>query len=150
MAMKSISVTAQLGAAYTIEADIRGHRAIIDQPQSGGGSDLGPSPLELFLFSLAGCIGSIARIAATQQRIALRGMRISVEGDLNPAGLLGKPSEDRVGFQSITIAAEIDADLSDEAKLKFLDEVCARCPLHDNIHYETALSHAMLEADCPV
>lgn len=150
MAGKRISVVASMGGDYAIKADIRDHRVVVDQPKAGGGTDLGPTPLEYFLFSLAGCVGSIARIAAAQQKIDLRGMQVTVEGDLNPAGLLGKPSEDRVGFQTIQISAEIDADLSEEQKQRFLDEVCARCPLHDNIHYETHVSHHLLETGCTV
>lgn len=147
MAIKRISVDAEMGADYAVKAQIRGHQVVIDQPKPGG-SDLGPTPLEYFLFSLAGCVASIARIAAGQQKIDLRGMKVVVEGDLNSAGLLGKPSEDRVGFQSIEISAEIDADMSDEAKQAFLDEVCARCPLHDNIHFTTVVVHELSAAGC--
>ncbi|WP_432696782.1 OsmC family protein [Marinobacterium sp. YM272] len=148
MATKRISITAEMGPSFAIKSDIRGHNVVIDQPTAGGGTDLGPTPLEYFLFSLAGCVGSIARIAAAQQKLDLRGMRVVVEGDLNPAGLLGKPSDDRVGFQTIEISAEIDADMSDEAKQAFLDEVCARCPLHDNIHYTTVVVHELSAAGC--
>ncbi len=147
MAIKRISISAQMGDDFAIKSQIRGHNVVIDQPKPGG-SDLGPTPLEYFLFSLAGCVASIARIAAGQQKIDLRGMRVVVEGDLNPEGLLGKPTNDRVGFQSIEIAAEIDADMSDDEKQAFLDEVCARCPLHDNIHYTTVVAHELSAAGC--
>lgn len=148
MSDKRISVTANLGSGYAIDADIRGHNLVIDQPRVNGGTDRGPTPLEYFLFSLGGCIGSIARIAAHQQRINLRGMALTVEGTLNSAGLMGKPSEVRTGFQSIQISATIDADLDEEQKQRFLDEVCERCPLHDNVHYETEVVHQLLEAGC--
>lgn len=148
MSNKRVSVTAHLSEGYRIDADIRGHQVAIDQPRSSGGTDTGPTPLELFHFSLAGCIGSIARIAAMQQKINLRAMSITVEGDLNPAGLLGKESPDRTGFQSVQISAAIDADLDEEQKQRFLDEVCSRCPLHDNVHYETRISHHLLETGC--
>jgi len=131
----------QAGAKVT--ADVRGHMLTIDQPKAAGGSDEGPTPLEYFLFSLAGCIQSIARIAATQQKIEMRSMNISVDAKLNPAGLLGKETDDRVGFQSITVKAQIDADLSDAEKAEFLDAVCERCPLHDNIRLETGVDHTM-------
>lgn len=146
--MKRISITAEMGSSFAITSDIRGHNVVIDQPKAGGGSDLGPTPLEYFLFSLAGCVASIARIAAAQRKMDLRGMQVVVEGDLNPAGLLGKPSDDRVGFQSIVITAQIDADISDEAKQDFLDEVCGRCPLHDNIHYTTVVAHELMATGC--
>ncbi|WP_027855645.1 OsmC family protein [Marinobacterium litorale] len=148
MPSKKISVVADMGAGFAIETDIRGHQLVIDQPKAGGGTDRGPSPLEYFLFSLAGCVASIGRIAASQQKLNLRNMRVTVEGDLNPDGLLGKQTDDRVGFQNIEIIAEIDADLSDEEKQAFLDDICARCPLHDNIHYETRVKHELSATGC--
>lgn len=143
MANKTISVSTSMQAGAKVTADIRGHKVTIDQPKQAGGTDEGPTPLEFFLFSLAGCIQSIARIAATQQKIEMRSFDIDVAAELNPAGLLGKETDDRVGFQQITVKAQIDADLSDAEKIEFLDAVCDRCPLHDNIKLATAVDHSM-------
>lgn len=143
-ASKVISVSASMRAGCQINADIRGHKMTIDQPVPAGGTDAGPTPLELFLFSLGGCIASIARLAATQQKIALRSIDIEVEGALNPAGLLGKSTEDRNGFQSIAVKANIDADLTEVEKAQFFEAVCHRCPLDDNIMLETAVTHKLV------
>lgn len=145
MPEKRISITANLDSAYRVEADLGGHKMVIDQPEANGGTNAGPNPLESFFFALAGCIATIARIAAHQQRINLRGMSLTVEGSLNPAGLMGKPSADRNGFQSIQISAAIDADLDEEQKKRFLEDVCNRCPLHDNVRLETQITHQLLE-----
>lgn len=143
MASKTVSVTASMGSGWAISSDIRDHKVVIDQPQASGGTNEGPTPLEYFLFSIAGCVGSIGRIAANQQKIDLKGMEIFVEADLNPKGLMGLETEDRVGFQQIRISARIDADLSDTEKQIFLDEVCDRCPLHDNTKLETEVLHQL-------
>ncbi len=144
MSSKTISVTANMGQGWAINADIRGHQVVIDQPQASGGTNEGPTPLEFFLFSLAGCIGSIARIAAAQQKIDLKSMEVKVDADLNPMGLMGKPTDDRVGFQQLRVEAQIDADLTEEQKQVFLDEVCDRCPLHDNIKLATEVVHSLV------
>jgi len=149
-ANKRVAVSAEMNEGFLVSADIRGHQVMIDQPEAARGSDQGPTPLEYFLFSLGGCICTIGRIAAMQQKINLRGMKVSVEGDYNPAGLLGKPSEDRNGFQQIQVSAEIDADMNDEEKQVFLDAVCERCPLHDNIKLETRVTHHLMEPSCAV
>lgn len=143
-ANKVISVSTSMKAGCQVHADIRGHKIVIDQPTQAGGTDEGPTPLEYFLFSLAGCIASIARVAATQQKIEMRSIDIDVDGAMNPAGLLGKPTEDRVGFQTITVKAQIDADLSDEEKANFFQEVCHRCPLDDNIMLESKVTHSLV------
>ena len=83
--MKKISVQAKLGPAFAIEVAAGDHRLKIDQPKAGGGTDTGPSPLEYLFAALAGCVGSIGRIVANQQRLPVRGMDIRVEGELDPA-----------------------------------------------------------------
>lgn len=142
--LKTISITANMGDSSAIYADIRDHKMVIDQPTAAGGKNEGPTPLEYFLFSLAGCIASIARIAAMQKKIDLRGMELKVDATLNSAGLMGKETEDRVGFQTISVDASIDADMSESEKKAFLDAVCDRCPLHDNIKLETRVDHQLV------
>lgn len=139
MAHKTIAINAHLDQQFTITSDIRGHQMVIDQPKNAGGQDAGPTPLEYFLFSLAGCIGSIARIIAMQRKLPVRTMDISVTGDMDPAGLLGKPTDSRVGFESLNIQVSMDADMSDAEKLAFLEEVNARCPVSENIAHLTPI-----------
>lgn len=40
---------------------VRGHQLLVDQPRGDGGEDTGPTPVELFIASLASCIGHYAR-----------------------------------------------------------------------------------------
>lgn len=133
MPKKTVSIESRLNEKFVIESDVRGHSLVIDQPANAGGTDTGITPLEMVLASLAGCIGTIGRIVAMQKRIALRGMNIRVEGDLDTDGLLGKPIEGRIGFEGITISVGVDADMSDEEKLAFIHEVDQRCPVSENL-----------------
>ena len=141
--LKTVTVTANMGAGFAIESVIDGHTVLIDQPVAAKGTGTGPTPLQMLLFAIGGCIGTIGRIAAFQQKINLRGMQVKVEGDYNPAGLLGKPTDDRVGFTQIRISAVIDADLTNAQKAQFLDEVCQRCPLHDNLSHTSNVVHSL-------
>lgn len=106
---------------------------MIDQPTNAGGTDTGPTPLELMFATLAGCIGSIGRIVAMQKQIELRGMKIKVEGSLNADGLLGKPIEGRVGFEGLTVTVNVDADMTDEEQEAFIREIDNRCPVSENL-----------------
>ncbi len=137
--MKTVSVTATMGGGMKIDSDIRGHQVCIDQPAAAGGTDAGPTPLEFLFFSLAGCIASIGRIVASQKRLDIRGMTVDVSGELDLEGLLGKSKENRVGFQGFTVRVSVDADMSDEEKLAFVEEVDARCPVSENLGNPTAV-----------
>jgi putative redox protein len=142
-AVKPVQVEARLGERFKIESQIRDHRLYVDQPKTGGGEDAGPTPLEYLFLSLAGCIATVARIVAKQQRITLRGMEVKVEGELDLEALLGRNPEVRSGFRGITVTARIDADLSREEKEKFLHEVDRRCPVSDNLQNVTPMTYVL-------
>ena len=137
MALKKVSAEASVGESFVVNLKTRNHELIIDQPEAGGGTNQGPTPLEYFFFALSGCICSIARIIANQRRIDLRNVTCRVEGELNTDVLLGKTEDDRAGFQSIKVVTAIDADMTREEKEAFLKEVDERCPISDNIHATT-------------
>ncbi len=54
----SLNVRFVAGESY--EASVRGHRVLIDQPAEAGGLDTAPTPTELFITSLAGCVAFYA------------------------------------------------------------------------------------------
>ena len=139
MANKTVEIVATLGPGMKIESEVRNHRVVIDQPKPAGGTDAGPTSLEYLFCALAGCIGSMGRIVAHQKKIALRGMQISVSGELDVDVLLGKSKQNRAGFGGITVRARIDADLTDEQKREFLKEVDERCPVSDNLRQVTSV-----------
>jgi len=138
--VKKVQVEAHLGERFKIESTIGNHTLVVDQPKTGGGEDAGPTPLEYFFLSLAGCIATIARIAAKQKRINLRAMDVKVEGELDIEALMGRNPDVHSGFGGITVRAKIDADMTKEEKEAFLHEVDRRCPVSDNIHNVTQMT----------
>lgn len=139
MAMKTLRATGHMGAGMTIEIMCGEHKVYMDQPKNAGGADLGPAPPELILAAYSGCVGSIGRIIAFQEKITLRGMTFVVEADYDPDRLLGRKTEARPGFQEMRLKVNIDADLDDEAKQAFLDKIEQRCPVGDNLINSTKL-----------
>lgn len=137
--MKTLRATGHMGAGMTIEIMCGEHKVYMDQPKNAGGADLGPAPPELILAAYAGCVGSIGRIIAFQEKITLRGMTFVVEADYDPDRLLGRKTEARPGFQEMRLKVNIDADLNDEAKQAFLDKIEQRCPVGDNLINSTKL-----------
>ena len=126
-----------MGAGMTIEIMCGEHKIYMDQPVSAGGANRGPAPPELILAAYAGCVGSIGRIIAFQDKIELRGMKFEVEADYNPAKILGRESDDRVGFTEVRLNVDIDCDLSAEEKQALLQRIEDRCPILDNLVNET-------------
>lgn len=140
MATKKVQIEIKQGAGFRTECRAGKHTLIIDQPLAAGGTDDGPTPLDYQLIALGGCIAAIGRIVANQRRLAIRGIEVSVEGELDPDGLLGKASPNRVGYAAITARVKIDADLTPAEKEKLLHEIDERCPVSDNVKNTTPVT----------
>ena len=135
--MKTVSIEAKLGEKFKVEVRAGNHKLYIDQPQAGGGADEGPNPIEYLFASLAGCIGTVARIIATQRRIKLNGMDMKIEGVFDTEILLGKSKDNRAGLTGINATLNIDSDMTKEEKTAFVEEIESRCPVSDNIENVT-------------
>ena len=141
MAQKTIEINTTMGEGWKVMAKVREHTLIIDQPTAG---NEGANPLETFIFSLAGCISAMAKMVARDEGITLRQFDVQMKAVINTAGLLGQPTDDPVGFKQIDINATIDADLDQQQKLDFLDRVCHRCPVHDNLLNPSLVLHQVV------
>ncbi|MBS3970058.1 MAG: OsmC family protein [Clostridia bacterium] len=139
MPKKTVDVKASLKDQFTIDVEARNFKMVIDQPEAMKGKNEGPTPLEYFFFSLAGCICTIGRIMAMQRKIDLKGMEVRIEGDLDTDVLLGKDQSQRPGFQDIRVYTKIDAPMTREEKEAFLKEIDSRCPISDNIEHVSTI-----------
>jgi putative redox protein len=140
MPAKKIQVEVRQGSGFRTECRAGNHVVIIDQPIPARGTDAGPTPLDIQLIALGGCIAAIGRIIANQKRLAIRGIEVIVEGELDTDGLLGMPSDNRVGFSEINARVKIDADLTPEEKAQFVHDIDQRCPISENLKNPTAIN----------
>lgn len=116
-------------------------KMIIDEPKMMGGTDEGPSPIQVLLMSLAGCLNVTGHEIARQKGLPLNGMKIKIEGVMNPCTFIGCSFEERAGFQNIVVNVDVDMPgVSDEEKAAWLEETEQRCPVTDNIKADTTVN----------
>lgn len=127
------SVVTWSGEKVKCEADIRGKKITIDEPQSLGGTDEGANPVELVLAALGGCISILASLYAKKHHVDLKGVKVFVEGDLDPDGFMEKDPSIRPGFQEIRFRVEIDSPSSPEKIQALLEHVERVCPVKDTL-----------------
>jgi uncharacterized OsmC-like protein len=114
---------------------------IIDEPEQMGGTDDGPSPIQVLLMSLAGCLNVTGHEIARQKGLVLRGMKIKIEGVMNPCTFLGCSFEERAGFQQIDVKIDPDFnEITPQQLQEWLKETEERCPVTDNIKAGTSVS----------
>jgi len=143
MPLKKVSVMVKQGNGFRTECKVGKHTVIIDQPPPAG-ADAGPTPLDIQLMALGGCIAAIGRIIASQRKLEVRGFDITVDGEIDTDKLLGKPTDKRVGFSAINVGVKVDADMSAEEKARFVHEIDVRCPISDNLQNTTKVKIAAL------
>ncbi len=111
---------------------------VIDEPKSLGGTDQGPSPVQMLLMALAGCLNVTGHEVAKQRGLNLHGMKIRIEGVMNPCTFLGCSFEERAGFQKILVNIVPDFEGASDAQIEeWLKETENRCPVTDNIRADT-------------
>ena len=115
-------VTHDAGDRFAIE--IRGHTVVVDQPEAIGGDDEGPTPTELFVASLASCVGFYARRYLARHRLDATGLRVEVAWDMAT-----KPA--RVG--DVTLRVVVPAGVPEERRAGLLAQA-SHCTVHNTLH----------------
>jgi uncharacterized OsmC-like protein len=78
------------------------------------GNNEGANPVEFLLHALAGCVTTTTVLHATARGIQIRKLSTELVGNIDLKGLLALDDNAQVGYESIRIKLEIEADCSDE------------------------------------
>ena len=78
------------------------------------GNNEGGNPVEYLLHALAGCVTTTTVLHATARGITIHKLSTVLVGDIDLQGFLALDDEAPVGYKSIRIEMDIEADASDE------------------------------------
>lgn len=116
------------------------YQLIIDEPETLGGTSLGPSPIQVLLMALAGCLNVTGHEVAKQKGLKLNGMKIKIEGKMNPCTFIGCSYEERAGFQKVVVNVKPNFENATQQQIdEWLKETEERCPVTDNIENATQI-----------
>lgn len=137
--LKKFSVHAKSENCVKTIVQAKGFKIIIDELESMGGTNAGANPLEYLLAALSGCLNVVGHLVAKEMGFTLRGLEIDLEGDIDPAKFMGKPTQGRAGYTAVRVTIKPDADADRIILAKWLKAVECRCPVNDNISNSTPL-----------
>ncbi len=120
--MSTITVRHEDGDRFRV--GVRGHELVVDQPLDDGGGDMGPSPTELFVASLAACIAFYGGRFLRRHGLSLEGFGVTS----GFAFATDPPA--RVG--SIDIAVSLPVGFPEQRRAAFL-AVVEHCTVHNSI-----------------
>ena len=93
------------------------------------GNNEGANPVEFLLHALAGCVTTTTVLHATARGIDIKKISTELVGNIDVNGLLALDDTVPVGYESITIKMDIEADCSDEE----LDELLSFAKDHSPV-----------------
>ena len=123
-----LSVAYQGGARYDILSDR--HRVVTDQPVEDGGADAGMSPVELFVGSVASCVGYFVGQFCARHDISREGLKVEAEWTIAEA-------PHRVG--QIQLAIRLPHRITPELRERLL-KVAHGCTVHQSIVVPAAIA----------
>ena len=85
-----------------------------DHPEIFASEDHGPTPVEMVLVGLAGCLTAGIAAVAQNRDIQLRSVRATVEAGMDIQGILGIDGDVRNGFDGVRVTYAIDADATQD------------------------------------
>jgi putative redox protein len=115
----------------------REHTIGVDEPAALGGGDAHANPVEYALAALASCQAITYRVWAAKLGIALDGVEVAAEGDLDLHGFLGLDEGVRAGFSGVRLTVTPTGPETPERYRELAAAVDAHCPVLDLFAHET-------------
>lgn len=110
---------------------------------ASGGDGLSLCSGDMLLQALVACAGVTLNSVATAMDIALRAGHVYAEGDLDFRGTLGVSRDAPVGFRTIRLRFDIDADAPQEKLDKLLELTERYCVVYQTIRSAPPLEVAL-------
>ena len=117
----TITVTRDTSAKMKHTVAIRQHAFVVDEPESNGGEDFGPTPHELYDSALGACKALTTLWYAKRKNIPVEGIEVSIERD---------DSEERQGTYRLKAVMTLTGSSLTEAQRQELLNVASKCPVH--------------------
>jgi uncharacterized OsmC-like protein len=124
-----IDVTHAGGQSYAVS--VREHELTIDQPVEAGGDDDGPTPVELFVASLASCVAYYSGRYLQRHHLTYENLRVQAEFDMAD----DRPARVAAIRMRILLPVELDA-----TRRKGLLAVVDHCTVHNSLRIPPEIS----------
>jgi len=139
-----MSVQAHIRENFQIEVNSGAHTFIVDEPASVGGDDLGPSPYDVLLASLAACKLITVQMYARRKGWPLEDVQLEMStSKIHASDCEDCESDPNARIDLIEAELRFIGDLDDEQKARLL-YISERCPVHRTLTTETKIQSKLL------
>ena len=116
--MKSNAVL--LGGFKSVVDNGRKHNLFTDLPPKKGGTDEGPTALELTVMGLSGCVSTIFAVVAGNSRLEFSDLSVEVDAEIPDGAEI---------FSKVTVAVTVKSDAGEEKVQRVLNKTLEVCPV---------------------
>ncbi len=122
-------ITVRLDQGYITAINIRHHTVIADELIQDGGTDEGPTPMEILLGTVGACVAVTTQAYAKRKNWPLEG--VSVELDMERIKSADYPAYtgDAAFIHEIRESIHFDGPLTDEQRARLM-AIAGKCPVH--------------------
>lgn len=139
----------RLVEGFRTEASVRQFGLTVDEPESLGGTDRGPTPVELVLAGFGACQEIVYAAYARVLGIPLDAVTVRVEGTLDPRGFFGV-ADVPVGFQGISFAVDVRSPAPAAEIERLVAAVNAHCPVLEILRQPVPVAGAYAHNGAPL
>ncbi len=137
-------ITSTGSNGYLTDIQIGPHHLLADEPESVGGSNLGPTPYGYLSASLGSCTGMTLRMYADRKKWELEDVIVHISHSKEHA----RDCEDCEGPQSKIDVFDREIEIIgnlDEQQIRRLMEIADKCPVHRTLHGKVEVRTSLLE-----
>lgn len=131
---------------FVTEVKAGNHHLLADEPESVGGTDLGPTPYDLLAAALGTCTSMTLRMYADRKKWPLENIIVHVEHEkVHAEECMDCETEGKTGkIDVLRRELELEGPL-DEKQLKRLLQIADMCPVHRTLHNDIQVKTILKE-----
>ena len=114
------------------DVTVRDLTEIVDEPKQRGGTNMGASPTETLLISLAGCTNVVSHMIAEKVGCNIIDMQIDIVSEFDRRGVMLQEHV-RVPFPKIELKVRVTTDSSDKLVARVREDLRKFCPISNVI-----------------
>lgn len=142
--MSTISV--RLDEGYKTSICIRNHTVIADEHIQDGGTDIGPTPMEMLLGTAGACVAVTTKAYALRKGWPLEGVSVGLEMERVRREDDSTFSGDAPFFHRIHEHIHFDGPLTDEQKARLM-VIAGKCPVHATLANPVFFDQQLVETE---
>lgn len=122
-------IVVKLEEGYRTAIQIRNHTVIVDEPVDAGGTNAGPTPLEVFVGMLGACIAVTTKAYANRKNWPLEDVTVELSMERIKRENYPAYTGDAPYIHEFREKIHFEGPLSDEQKARLM-QIAGKCPVH--------------------